>query len=111
MNINTPLITPQSVLLQTTDVLNKETLQPNNNVPQSIQKTLDELFPEQEYQQKQLKKAKEILGSLTDNLTDMQLQGAITEIQYLAENWLDCFEREIFDGLTLKELLHEKGGA
>ncbi|KKP87931.1 MAG: hypothetical protein UR93_C0027G0008, partial [Berkelbacteria bacterium GW2011_GWA2_35_9] len=38
-----------------------------------------------------------------------ELNDVITEVEYLTESWLDEYERNIFDGLTLQELLHEKG--
>lgn len=81
--------------------------QPSNT--QSIRKPLDELFPEQKYEEKDIQKAKEILGALANEFSTGQLKDIITEIRYLAECWLDDFEREMFSGLTLKELLHEKG--
>ena len=110
MNSNAPSITSESVLLHTTDALKKVKSQLSNDESQSVKKTLEELFPEQEYQEKQIKRTKEILGGLANEFTEIQLQGVVTEVQYLAGSWLDGFEREIFDGLTLKELLHEKGG-
>ncbi len=57
-----------------------------------------------------LEGAKEILGTLTDQFTLDELKVIITEIKYLAESWLDDFERGIFDGKTLNELLNIYGG-
>lgn len=82
---------------------------PQKNTP-SIKESLDTLFPEQQHEEKQIKKAKEILGTLSEEFTEVQLRDAITEIQFLTEYWLDDFERQIFHGVTLQELLHEKGG-
>ncbi len=76
----------------------------------SIRKSLDELFPEQKYEERNLKDAKEILGALADEFTPQQLKDTIVEMTYLTECWLNEFEREIFKGKTLRELLHEKGG-
>lgn len=75
----------------------------------SIKESLDDLFPEQKYEEKSIQKAKEILGKTAGQFTSEQLKDIVTEIQFLADNWLDDFEREIFKGKTLKELLHEKG--
>lgn len=75
----------------------------------SLKESLDNIFPEQEYDKK-LQKAKEVLGNLSKDLSTQQLRDVVTEIQYLVNTWLDDFEREIFKGQTLKELLHEKGG-
>lgn len=76
----------------------------------SIIESLDVMFPEQKHQDKDLIKTKEVLGELSESFTDLQLKEIITDVDFLVENWLDEFEQEIFEGKTLKELLHEKGG-
>lgn len=80
------------------------------SLPPSIARTLDEMFPEQVRGEKTIKQAREVLGTLADNFTSDQLKDVVTEIQFLTGTWLDDFERRIFQGVTLKELLHEKGG-
>ena len=74
-----------------------------------ISQTLDELFPEQERYAKEIKSAKQALGLIAFELTPEQLKDIVTEVQYLCESWLDDYERTVFKGQTLKELLHEKG--
>ncbi len=57
--------------------------------------------------------AKELDGDkkeIAQEVSPEQLKNIITEVQFLTESWLDEFERQIFKGLTLQELLHEKGG-
>lgn len=78
-------------------------------VPQTINEALTKIFPEQQYEEKSIQAAKEILGPITKELTPEELKCAVVEMQYLVETWLDDFERNTFDGLTLQELLHEKG--
>lgn len=82
-----------------------------NNITssQSLKKSLDDFFPEQQYEEKIIQEAKKILGPIVNEFTSEQLKDSVTEIMFLVETWLDDFERESFDGLTLKELLHEKG--
>lgn len=75
----------------------------------SLIKSLDEIFPEQQYEKK-LRKAKQILGPTAAEYTADQLRDLITEIQFLCDSWLDDFERKVFNGLTLSQLIHEKGG-
>ncbi len=58
--------------------------------------------------EEKLQKAKDILGSLCEQLTDEQIKTIITEIQFLTDTWLDEFEREIFNGKTIQELLSEE---
>jgi hypothetical protein len=76
----------------------------------SITESLDIMFPEQKRQDKDLVNTKEVLGKLSELFTDLQLKEIITDIDILVENWLNQFEQGIFEGKTLQELLHEKGG-
>ncbi len=91
-------VTPKTVKNQSHSGANSE----------SLHKSLNDLFPEQQYDEKKIQKAKEILGEVADNFTSEQLRDIVTEIQYLVESWLDDFERDVFAGKTLKELLHER---
>ncbi len=75
-----------------------------------IADSLQDLFPEQAYDEKDIKKVKEILGTLSNEFTESELKDIIAQFQYLAESWLDNFEKEVFDGITLNEVLHERGG-
>lgn len=79
-------------------------------VSQSISQSLDQLFPEQKIEDKKLQEARKILGETANKFTKDQLKDVITEVQYLVSTWLDEYERDLLDGLTLNEFLHEKGG-
>jgi hypothetical protein len=94
------------------EVLNTTNPTTHNSEPVSIaiSKSLDDLFPEQKVEEKNIQRAKEILGEIACELTQAQLKDTIVETQYLVNTWLDDFEREIFKGKTLKELLHDKEG-
>lgn len=83
---------------------------PNQSLGQSksFTESLNDLFPEQIYNDKEIQKAKEILGEITTELTPQQLNSVLSEVKYLAESWLDEFERSLFGGQTLQELLHNK---
>ncbi len=102
-------ITEEKIVQPLKQVLGTITPSVPIKIPTSITKSLDDLFPEQEYEEKTIKRAKEVLGSLADQLTSDQLRDSVAEVQFLVNTWLDEFEQTIFDGLTLKELLHEKG--
>ena len=88
-----------------------ETTPSLSTLTNSVKQSLDELFPEQKYEDKNLQSANEILGDLATQFTKEQIKDVISEIQYLTDCWLDDFERSIFGGLILKEVLHEKGGS
>ncbi len=83
---------------------------PNFGQARSTKDTLDLMFPEQIREEKDLLKVKTILGDLSTSISNQELKDVITEVQFLADSWLDDFERSIFKGVTLQELLHEKGG-
>lgn len=109
------LINEEQIISPLVEIFDKVTQEPpgktNPSKPlsQSITESLNNLFPEQQYTDKDIQKSKEALGKLTSEFTTDQLKDVITEVKFLAETWLDDFEREIFKGRTLKELLHEKG--
>ncbi len=109
------LITEDKYITPLVQILEEVTPKTQNDPPKpkdmskSVSDTLDILFPEQKHQEKALQKARETLGELAESFTTDQLKDSLTEIQYLVDSWLDDFERQTFGGLTLKELLHEKG--
>jgi len=76
----------------------------------TLKQSLDDLFPEQLYDEKNIQEAIKILGDIANEFNHYQLKDELTKVQCLAEGWLDDFERGIFGGKTLNELLHEKGG-
>lgn len=79
------------------------------NSPPTISQSLEAIFPEQKQADKRIKLAKDALGSLASQLSETEIQDLISEVEYLTETWLDEYERNIFGGLTLQELLHQKG--
>ena len=64
---------------------------------------LNTMFPEQTHEDKALQKAKEILGK--DYPTE-EVKSLIASFEYLINNWLEEYERKIFDNKTVKEILH-----
>lgn len=81
--------------------------QVNYNPQKSLESTLNAIFPEPQEENK-LQKARRILGETAQGQTDEQLQTFTTELQYLIDSWLDVYEKQIFDGPTLQQLL--RGG-
>lgn len=64
---------------------------------------LNQMFPEQTYENKTVLEVKKILGekySLEDTKT------LVSAFEYLIDNWLEEYERKIFDNKTVKEIIH-----
>jgi hypothetical protein len=106
-----PTLTKEKVTESISNVLS-EFIPVTTTIPgkptQNLKNSLDDLFPEQQTEEKNIKKSKEILGCISDEFTTEQLRDISTEVIFLVKNSLDAFERSIFEGITLKELLHEK---
>lgn len=66
---------------------------------------LNQIFAEQTEDQKTILEAREILGDDAAKCSDEQLLNLISEMQYLLGTWMEEFERSIFDGKTLNELI------
>lgn len=72
----------------------------------TLQTALGEIFPEKQ-EETLIVLTRRIMGDSIANLSDEELRIFITKFQYLIDCWLDEFEREVFNGLTLKQLLME----
>ncbi len=66
---------------------------------------INQLFNEQDQQEKTVQEARDILGESAKDLTDSEVYDMVNEVQYLVDTWLEEFERKTFDGKTLNELL------
>ncbi|OGK21960.1 hypothetical protein A2866_06105 [Candidatus Roizmanbacteria bacterium RIFCSPHIGHO2_01_FULL_39_8] len=74
-------------------------------------KTLDNLllnmFP-QNKDKNRIIQTRKLLGKTAENLSNEQIHCIVTKFQFLINSWLDEFEKEVFGGKTLKEVLNEK---
>lgn len=52
-----------------------------------------------------LQNARSAMGSELGTLPDEDLEVYLTEFQHLIDCWLDAYEKRLFDGLTLRQLL------
>ena len=75
-----------------------------HNPQKSLEEGLNALFPTHEEETK-LQKARRVLGGISSEVTDEQLEVFLTEVQFLLDSWLDSFERKMFNGITLKQIL------
>lgn len=108
------VVTEQQILQPLSSVLEEVTPKPiiskSLTVSPSSAKSIQDLFPEQEYEDKAIQRAKEVLGESAKSFSNEEMRDLVAQVEYLAETWLDDFERDIFKGKTLNELLHERGG-
>ncbi|MCL4415908.1 MAG: hypothetical protein M1365_04300 [Actinobacteria bacterium] len=101
-----PLTSNQETLNST---LVKSSICPSINFQsnqQGVYDQLNQLFNEHDKQQKEILEAREILGDSAKDLTDSQVFDLVNEVQYLVDSWLEEYERKVFDGKTLDELLN-----
>ena len=66
---------------------------------------INQLFEEKDQQERTILEAREILGESANNLTDEQVFDLVNEVQFLVDSWLEEYERKIFDGKSLDELI------
>ncbi|MBI3486200.1 hypothetical protein HY025_04675 [Candidatus Daviesbacteria bacterium] len=64
--------------------------------------SIHQMFPEQEHENNTTLRAKQILR---DKYSLEDVKTVIASYEYLINKWLEEYEREIFSGETLKELL------
>lgn len=74
-------------------------------IPHDSYDQLNHLFQEQGQQQKDIQEARAILGESAERLTDSQVYDLVTEIQFLVDSWLEEYEKNVFEGKTLDEVL------
>ncbi len=53
-------------------------------------------------------KMRKMFGEKGKDFSDEKIQCVTTEFQFLIDTWLDEFEKDLFSGMTLKEVLNEK---
>lgn len=75
--------------------------------PQTVlEAELGRIFPVKE-EENRIQMARRIMGSVVSELTDEELDAYLTEFQFLINYWLDCYEKQVFEGRKLEELLKE----
>lgn len=81
-----------------------ENLTPAVNPLNQLEKTLSTIFPDNKEESK-VNKARKILGETADCLTDEKIENIVTDFEYLIDTWMDLFEKKVFGGKTLKEIV------
>lgn len=72
----------------------------------ALTNALSSIFPTQTEETK-VSKTRRILGDTARTLSDEQIETIVTQFQFLIDSWLDEFEKDVFNGLTLKEVVNE----
>ncbi len=70
----------------------------------SIDAALKRIFTTQQ-EETLLLKSRRIMSDAVVGISDEELEVYITEFQHLIDYWLDDFEREMFEGQTLQQVL------
>jgi len=78
----------------------------SQNPQASIETALNNIFPQQS-EENRIFRTRRILGMTAKTLSDGQIETIVTEFQFMIDSWLDEFERNVFNGMTLKEILNE----
>jgi hypothetical protein len=73
---------------------------------QPIDEALSRIFSGHS-EETRLLQTRRVMGAIVAEVSDEDLEIYLTEFQYLIDAWLDDFERQAYDGLTLKQLLQE----
>ena len=76
------------------------------NPQQSIETAINNIFPLASEENKTLRMRK-VFGNAAQSLSNEQIETITTQFQFLVDSWMDEFEKEVFSGLTLKEVLNE----
>jgi hypothetical protein len=87
--------------------LQQDTLGPILSHRKAFESSFNSLLPELQEESK-IQKARAILGNIAVDMTDEELSVYLTQFEYLVESWIDEFERQQFNGLTLQQLLRER---
>ena len=77
----------------------------NSQSHQGVYDQLNQFFSEQDKQRKTIDEARQILGESAQSLSDEQVYDLVNEVQFLVDTWIEEYERKIFDGKTLDELI------
>ena len=71
----------------------------------SLENVLSSILPSQTEENKTTKTRKH-LGNIGHLVSDEQIECITAEFQFLIDTWLDEYEKEVFKGMTLREVLN-----
>lgn len=77
------------------------------NPQTTLERALSTLIPNKTEEDK-VNRMRKHLGDMSKLFSDAQVETIMTEFQFLIDSWLDEYEKDVFSGMTLKEVLNEK---
>lgn len=72
----------------------------------ALETELGRIFPVRE-EESRIQMSRRIMGDIVKDLSDEELDAYLTEFQFLVNTWIDSFEKQVFEGRRLEELLKE----
>lgn len=73
----------------------------------ALQSALGKIFPSGQ-EETRLQRARRILGKDAETISDDDLEKYVTQFQSMIDGWLDSYEKGIFGGQTLGQVLREE---
>ncbi len=70
----------------------------------SLEGAMMRIFPKSQ-DEARLEQARRIMGDEINALSDAELTEHLAQFQYLIDQWLDEFERQAFEGRTLRQMI------
>lgn len=83
---------------------NQEQLHFETSFSKNNEKPILDLSFLEPHEETKADKARHILGENANSIPTEQLETFIAQIEFLTNSWLDSYEKQLFDGKTLKEL-------
>jgi hypothetical protein len=78
---------------------------PATDVKVSLDLALRQIFPSQR-EETQIQRVRTIMGEEVRDLSDADLENHLAQFQSLVDSWLDEFERQIFEVITLRQMFN-----
>lgn len=106
--INPPTNTSNTTFRKVPDDLTfiKNNLDQPRQAQEGIYEKINNIFSKQDSREKEILETRTLIEHYSSQFSDTDILTLNAEAQLLIEAWLDQFEKEIFDGMTLRELLH-----
>lgn len=109
-SLNLPLYPTVEPRFKTTSIPEQTTptKEPDYTNPlATLENILNSILPQQT-EETNVIRTKRLLGETAKSFTDEHIECIVAEFQFLINAWLDEFEQEVFNGMTLKEVLNER---